>query len=451
MKSTKRTGQGKLARLLAILTVVALFAAACGSDDSSDVAAETTAAPSGDDTSSDAPMVTSQAPGECGAGTGEAATGDPIKLGGIATNTPDLPFWWITGMASLYFDCVNANGGIHGRPIEYITYEEQVDPAQVESLGVKLVEEDKVLGIVGSTSVIECGINGDYYAENGYHPIIAGVDPTCFLSPNWSAVNMGPYYSNLGAAQAALRAGATGKIVVVSPDQPGMDFNNQSVIDFAEANGLEGVGLLEAAPFAEPAGLAQRLVAEAGPGGAVVLNYGGPLVVPLLEAIDQQGLIDDVIWASSTPPNDPTVAQALSSNWDGKFLINAEFNVIQSTEPDQAHMNEIHAAASPDFPPSAFTQMGYLVGRMTTDALLGIDGDITKESVNDAIFAIDNFESDMLCTPWYYDSGVADGNVANNSDRTVSPQGDQMVQVEDCFEIAALDSNPLGAIRAARG
>ena len=35
-----------------------------------------------------------------------------------------------------------------------------------------------------------------------YHPIIAGVAPGCFLSDQWSAVNMGPYYSNLGGAQA---------------------------------------------------------------------------------------------------------------------------------------------------------------------------------------------------------------------------------------------------------
>jgi hypothetical protein len=40
-------------------------------------------------------------------------------------------------------------------------------------------------------------------------------------------------------------------------------------------------------------------------------------VVPLLQAIDEQGLIDSVIWASSTPPNDPSVAAALSDDWDG--------------------------------------------------------------------------------------------------------------------------------------
>ena len=99
---------------------------------------------------------------------------------------------------------MNDNGGINGRPIEYIAEEEQVDPQQIAGLARKLVEQDQVLGIVGSTSLIECAVNKDYYAEQGYYLIIAGVAQACFESPNFSAVNMGPYYSSLGGAQAAL-------------------------------------------------------------------------------------------------------------------------------------------------------------------------------------------------------------------------------------------------------
>ena len=147
-----------------------------------------------------------QAPGECGLGTGEAATGEPIKIGAMATNVPGVDFTWITSMTGAYFECVNDNGGINGRPIEYIAEEEQVDPQQIASLATKLIEQDQVLGIVGSTSLIECSVNRDYYAEQEYYLIIAGVAQDCFTSPNFSAVNMGPYYSSLGGAQAA-RAG----------------------------------------------------------------------------------------------------------------------------------------------------------------------------------------------------------------------------------------------------
>jgi branched-chain amino acid transport system substrate-binding protein len=174
----------------------------------------------------------------------------------------------------------------------------------------------------------------------------------------------------------------------------------------------------------------------------------------LLEAISQQGLIDSVIWASSTPPNDPSVAAALKdccgSDWNGKFLINAEFNVLDSGLPDNDKMLEIHDAAKADFPISAFSQMGYLVGKTTTEALLrmGENAEYTVESVNAAIYGLTDMESDMWCKPWYYSSGTG-ANVSNNTDRTVTPQDGKMVQAEDCFEILATDNNPLQKIRDA--
>ena len=111
-----------------------------------------------------------------------------------------------------------------------------------------------------------------------------------------------------------------------------------------------------------------------------------------------------MIWASSTPPNDPSVAEALGPAWNGKFLINAEFNVLDSGQPDQNHMNEVREQYAPDVHSSSFAQMGYLAGRVATDALLGIEGDITKESVNEAFRSITNFTSDIWCKPWYFDS-----------------------------------------------
>ena len=61
-----------------------------------------------------------------------------------------------------------------------------------------------------------------------------------------------------------------------------------------------------------------------------------------------------MIWASSTPPNDPSVSAALKAccgtDWDGKFLINAEFNVLDSGKPDQNHMNEIREKYAVEHP-----------------------------------------------------------------------------------------------------
>ena len=130
----------------------------------------------------------------------------PIKLGGIDMLIPGVDFTTIGKVAKAYFKCVNDNGGINGRPIQYILYNEQLNPAQQAALARKLVESDKVVGIVGNTSFTECGTNWKYYKSKGFTVIGAGVQAECFGTPTIVESNMGPRYSNIGAAQALVRA-----------------------------------------------------------------------------------------------------------------------------------------------------------------------------------------------------------------------------------------------------
>ena len=65
-------------------------------------------------------------------------------------------------------------------------------PAQAAAAAKKLIETEKVLGIVGSTSIIECAVNHKYYEEKGFYVIGSGIAPECYGTPNCAAVNMGP-------------------------------------------------------------------------------------------------------------------------------------------------------------------------------------------------------------------------------------------------------------------
>ena len=153
----------------------------------------------------------------CGLGTGKKATGSPIKIGGIDMLIPGVDFTTIGKVAKAYFDCVNDNGGIHGHPVKYILYNEQLNPAQEAALARKLIESDKVVGIVGNTSFAECGTNWKYYKSKGFTVIGAGVQAECFGTPSIVESNMGPRYSNVGAAQALVKAGIK-KLAIASPD-----------------------------------------------------------------------------------------------------------------------------------------------------------------------------------------------------------------------------------------
>ena len=64
----------------------------------------------------------------CGSGNGQPAAGAPIKVGGIIGNAAPGDFSSSADAAAAYFKCVNANGGVHGRPIEYMVENDQWNP-----------------------------------------------------------------------------------------------------------------------------------------------------------------------------------------------------------------------------------------------------------------------------------------------------------------------------------
>ena len=224
MRSKKRTA----ALALATCSLVALLLAAWATGASQ---APVAAAPVGSGKASATKSV-------CGLGTGKKATGRPIKLGTINMLIPGVDFTTIAKIADAYFKCVNDNGGIHGRPIQYIQYTEQLNPAQQATLARKLIESDKVVGIVGNTSFTECGTNWKYYRSKGYTVIGAGVQAECFGTPSIVESNMGPRYSNIGAAQALLKRGAK-SLIVASPDTIAA-YADGGVLKLAQQRGHQG-------------------------------------------------------------------------------------------------------------------------------------------------------------------------------------------------------------------
>jgi branched-chain amino acid transport system substrate-binding protein len=405
--------------LIAALALAASVAlAACGGGGGSSNSAQPAAAP------------------KCGAGTGQKATGQPIKLGGIATKQPGTDFSDIPNMAKALFDCVNDNGGINGRPIQYLIETEQTDPAQVASLAKKLIETEKVLGIVGNTSLIECAVNHTYYEQRGYFVVHSGIAPECYSTANSAAVNMGPRYSIDGATQYLIRQGVK-KLVLDQSNVPGTGYNEGGFLLIAKDAGIPTQSLKDNVPIQDANSVALKLVQAAGRDGGVVLNFTPPEALKILQAAQQQGLQDRVKWACSTPCNTDFLADALGSQWNGKLGVNAELNLINANGPDSTLYRAVQAKYAPKLPLGSFTQMGFVEASIVTKALMSVTGELTAKSVNEAIKSVKNFQTDILCKPWYY--GSAPLHIPNNTDRTVTPQDGKMVEKEGCFPISDVD------------
>jgi branched-chain amino acid transport system substrate-binding protein len=371
----------------------------------------------------------------CGAGTGKKATGKPIKIGGIDMLIPGVDFTTIGKFANAYFKCVNDNGGINGRPIKYILYNEQLNPTQQASLAKKLVESDKVVGIVGNTSFTECGTNWKYYKSKGFTVIGAGVQAECFGTPTFVESNMGPRYSNIGAAQALVKRGAK-SLIVASPDTIAA-YADGGVLKVAQAAGIKGQSFPTKLPITDANSTILQLVQAAGPGGGVILDFTPDSAPALMNAAIAQGLVDKVLWGSSTPIANEFMAGQFPQ-FDGKMHINQEFGNINDGSPDEKLYLQITNKYAPSISPQAFGQMGFMDAKFATQALLSIKGDVTAKSYNNAVRALKNVKTSMLCKPWYVGENLA-YHIPNNTDITVTYKGGSVVTEDKCFAIQAVD------------
>jgi branched-chain amino acid transport system substrate-binding protein len=436
-------------RTVVLAAAIAMAAAGCSSSSSSSsTTTTTTPTATSSATASAAAVSTSQ----CGTKPGVAATGTPIALGGIVTNQPGTSFTDISNMAAAYFACVNANGGINGHPIKYYIETEQTNPAQIAAEAKQLVDTDHVVGIVGNTSIIECSVDSAYWAKLGYYIIDSGIAPECYSTPNSAAVNMGPRYSSDGAVQYALSQHVS-KIVFDQSNVPGTGYIAAGPSALAKAAGVPIVQLTENVPISDADSVAIKEVDDAGPGGAVVLNFTPPEALVILQAAQKLGLEDRVkLWGCSTPCNTDFLAQSLGAKWNSKLFVNAELLPPDVTNTPtmslyKAILKQYGSAVSGGI--GSFSQMGFTEAEIMVHALESITASTyTVADVNAAIKAVSNFNTGMLCQLWSY--GSYPTHIPNNMDSTVTPNNGKMVTAQGCTLISAVDPQ-IAAYRSAAG
>src|SRR5437764_2727256 len=259
----------------------------------------------------------------CGKGTGKKATGAPIKLGGVDMLIPGVDFTTIGKTAGAYFTCVNDNGGVNGRPVKYTLYNEQLNPAQEAALARKLIEKDKVVGVVGNTSFAECGTNAKYYKSKGFVVIGAGVQAECYSTPSFAEVNSGPRYSNVGAAQALIKAGAK-KLAIASPDTISAYADGGPAL-VAQKAGIPVKVFPTHLPVTDATSQLIQMYQFVGDGGGILIDFTPDTAPAFMKAAIQQGIVDKVKWGSSTPIANTFMAGQFPQ-FDGHLWINHEFS-----------------------------------------------------------------------------------------------------------------------------
>jgi branched-chain amino acid transport system substrate-binding protein len=435
------------AAVMAAVGVIAL--AGCGSSSSSSAsssAAGTSSAAAGAATTSSSSGSSSTVSlSSCGTKPGVAATGSPINIGTIDTHQPGTDFTDGPNMIKAYFDCVNANGGVNGHPLKLFVELDQSQPSQVSADAKQLIQTDHVVGIVGVFDLLECTLDQSYWKQLGIYEMDAGIAPECWSTPNSAAVNMGPRYSSDGAVQYALAHGAK-KIVFDQSNVPGTGYIAGGPVALAAASHVPIKTETDNVPINDASSVALRLVDDAGPDGAVVLNFTPPEALVILQAAQKLGLEDRVKeWGCSTPCNTDFLAKSLGPKWNHKLFVNAE---LTPPDGDNSPEFQLYRAILSKYGSSvaggigSFSQMGFVLAKFATQALETVKGSYTIKTVNAAFKAIKDDKTDMLCQPWTYGSYAY--HIPNNADYTTTVENNQMRTAQGCTAISSADPQIAG-------
>jgi branched-chain amino acid transport system substrate-binding protein len=380
------------------------------------------------------PAAAADAP-TCGLNTGKPATGQPIPVGAVVGKTGPADFSASARSAEAYFKCVNANGGINGRPIAYTIEDDAWNPEQAAQVASKLVKDQKVVAMVGNSSFVECAANEAMYEKENVLVIAGlGVPRDCFHSRNISPTNEGPRLSNLGAAEYVVKTFNAKKIVCIGPNIPNVGkWGCDGITDWGKSRGVDVQVMLS-----DPGSLdATSLVLQAMSGNPDMIEVSFPKeqAVAIFAAAEQQDLGSKVKWAGPTSIYNAEFPKAIGPYWDGKVYVELELEPLDKKSPDVLNWHAVlDKYATPSDQRDTFSQAGYIAARVFVDTLLKMDpAKIDRTTVTDAIHNIRGFHTDVACGAYYF--GPGDEHNANHAGSVAVVEKGGFVTKESCFQI----------------
>jgi branched-chain amino acid transport system substrate-binding protein len=374
---------------------------------------------------------------KCGLNNGKAATGQPIEIGAVVGKTGPADFSGSAQAAAAYFACVNANGGINGRPIHYSVEDDQWNPETAAQVAAKLVNDVKVVGLVGNSSFVECGANAKFY-ENNNALVIAGVGVPrdCFHSKNIAPTNGGPRMSNIGAAQYMHDELKVKRLVCIGPNIPNVgDWSCDGIAAYGKTVGMEVKTIL-----IDPGSMdATSVILQAMSFKPDAIDFNTPkeVGIPLYAAAEQQDLGGKVYITAPTSHYDASVPKAIGPYWNmpGRVFVELELEPLDKKGGDVENWHAIlDKYGKPSDQRNTFSQAGYLAAAAATDALLKLDpAKIDRASVAEAFRNIKDFKTDVSCGPWYF--GPGDEHNAVHAGSVAEIADGKFVTRKSCFEM----------------
>lgn len=381
-------------------------------------------------------IVTAFAKPNCGMNADKSAAGEPIVIGSINGVTGPDDFSSSAKAAQAYFNCVNASGGINGRPIKYVTADDQWRPDVAAQVATKLVKDDKVVAMIGSNSIIECMVNAPLYERENVMVIGIGVAHECFTSKNIAPINEGPRISGVGMLRYATEKLGVKKVACLVWKLPAApEWLCDGYAEWGKRHGVT-VSKIIIDPSSSDYTSAMLQAVSTKPDG-ILLNFTKGAIIQSLVAAEQQDLGSKYKFLSLASGYVVGLPESIGEYWNNRFWTELEFTPLDGTGADnknwQAVMDNYGSRSDPR---DTFSQGGYLAAKIATEALLKLDpSKIDRTTVSAALREVKGVKSDLLCNAWYVGNGTRHnanhaGMIAVTNHNDWKPEGG-CVEIDD--------------------
>ena len=347
--------------LIGAMGTFALAAAGCGSSDSK----SSTSGGGGGGTSTAAAT-----------GGKSKAPGGTVKVGNISS---------IAGLGGVfsgfqagvkgYFDYYNANGGIDGTKVELTAIDDAADPGKAAAAARKLVQQDKVLAIVGQASLADAA-TAKYFGAQGI-PVLGGwATSSAYHKPNTnmfvSLEGPNPPYCPLWSSNLAKAEGVK-SMAFIAQDFPAATKDADCRITAAKNVGVTVAGpridvALTAADYRPAVQRAMKTGAD-----AIYFSTGTDGQLKGIQAGEQLGFKGKYI--ATQPAGLEQGLAKMASALDNRVLTSG-FSLLPS-DPDStnAAFKKGMAQFQPKFKDEITAVSGWAAGKLFADALKAAGAD----------------------------------------------------------------------------
>lgn len=293
----------------------------------------------------------------------------------------------------------NEGGGVHGRPIELLAYDDGYEPARTGPNMRTMIEKNNVLAVVGNvgtpTAVAAIPITNEL--KTLLYGAYTGAGVLRRVPPDRYVINYRASYAQETAAMvdALINHGglAPQEIAFFTQRDAYGDAGYQGGLASLKRHGLADEseiahGRYQRNTLAVENGLADIMQAKTPCRAVIMVGAYQPCAafIELARSLGLQAVCLNVSFVGSTP-----LANALGEAGEGVVITQVVPSPAAQTPLAQGYRNAL-LRLSPQAEPSFGSFEGYIATRILLDAMRSWEGPIDRESVIDALEAMGDFE-----------------------------------------------------------